>query len=338
MSAKAPAPPSKKHFFNPKAVWDFLVETFTQWNKDNAMTLGAALAFYTTFSMAPLLIVVIAIFGFILGEQTVQIEIIKRVQEMIGAQGANAVKTMIHAAYRPGSGFWATIIGVVVILLGSTSALVMLKQALNIVWGAKTNPNAPIWNLVKERLLSFVMILLIGFLLMLSLLLSVALSIVTGFFRHVLPLTPFIMQMADVVISILLITLLFALVYKVLPDVEIAWTDVWIGSAITAILFTLGKLLFGMYLGRSSITSAYGAASSLAIILMWVYYSSQVFFIGAEITQVYANRYGSHVRPVWNLESPGLGDQPHPDHPAGAETASPSRVSPASCPEEGEKE
>jgi membrane protein len=315
MPAETPSPVLKKKLFNSRAVWDFFAETYHEWRKDNAMTLGAALAFYTTFSMAPLLIMVIAIFGFILGEQTVQVEIIKRVQELIGEQGANAVRTMIHAAYRPGSGFWATIIGIVVTVIGSTSALVMLTHALNIIWGAQPNPGAPIWNIVKERLLSFVMILLIGLVLILSLMLSVALSFVTGFFRNVLPVPPFFIQTADFVISVFLITLLFGLIYKILPDVEIAWTDVWIGSAITAILFTLGKFLFGMYLGRSSIRSAYGAASSLAIILMWVYYSSQIFFIGAEITQVYANRYGSHVRPRWNLSPPGLGDHSRPGNP-----------------------
>ena len=313
MPAKTPSPIPQKtqqKLFSREAVRDFFAETYNEWRTDNAMTLGAALAFYTTFSMAPLLIMVIAIFGFILGETTVQAEIIKRVQELIGAQGASAVSMMLRAAYRPGSGFWATIIGIAVILIGSTSALVMLMRALNIIWGAKLKPEAPLWNIVKERLLSFVMILLIGLVLILSLILSVALAFVTGFFHQVLPLPPVLIQTADVVISVCLITLLFALIYKVLPDVEIAWTDVWVGSAITAILFSLGKFLFGMYLGRSSIRSAHGAASSLAIILMWVYYSSQIFFIGAEITQVYANRYGSHVRPRWHLPTPDLDDHP----------------------------
>jgi membrane protein len=299
--------PNRQKLFNIKFAWDFMAETYSEWSKDNAMTLGAALAFYTTFSMAPLLIIVIAIFGFIIGEHTVQAEIIRRVRELIGEQGANAVSMMLHAAYRPGSGFWATVIGIAVILFGSTSALVMLQRALNIIWGAKPNPDAPIWNIVKERLLSFVMILVIGVLLILSLMLSVVLAFLTGFFQSVLPFTPGFIQGSDLVLSTLLITLLFAVIYKVLPDVEIAWTDVWIGSAITAILFTLGKFLFSLYLGRSSIRSAYGAASSLAIILMWVYYSAQVFFIGAEIIKVYANHYGSRVRPRWTR------DQRQPD-------------------------
>jgi membrane protein len=291
----APAPGKRRPPLSP--VWGLLSETYQAWRRDNAPTLGAALAFYTTFSMAPLLIIVIAIFGVILGKATVQVEILRRAQELIGAQGAGAVKMMIEAAYRPGSGLPATLIGILVMLIGSTSALVMLKHALNLMWGARPNPKAPIWNIIKERLMSFVMILVIGLLLVLSLLLSLILSFLTGFVQNLVSVPVFFIQMADLVFSFLLITLLFALVYKVLPDVEIAWADVWVGSAITAILFTLGKFLFGMYLGRSTISSAYGAASSLAIILMWVYYSAQVFLIGAELTQVYANRFGSHVKP-----------------------------------------
>ncbi len=309
MLVERPKPILKTKLFTRKAAWDFLVEVYNEWLNDNAMTLGAALAFYTTFSLAPLLIIVIAIFGFAVGQATVQAEILRRARELVGEQAASSIQLMIGAAYQPGSGLFATIIGILIILIGATSAFVMLKQSLNLVWGAKANPDAPIWNLIKERLLSFFMIFFMGILLILSFAFSIALSFLSGFFQYLLPLPPFFMQLADFSLSILLVTLLFAVIYKVLPDVEIAWTDVWIGSIITAILFTLGKFLFGMYLGRSSIRSAYGAASSLAIILMWVYYSSQVFFIGAEITKMYANRYGSHVRPRWNLLTPVLVDK-----------------------------
>ena len=289
MPHDTPAPDPAKRRPPLRPVWDLLSETYNEWRQDNAQTLGAALAFYTTFSLAPLLIIVIAIFGVILGKETVQVEILRRAQELIGAQGAAAVKMMIGAAYRPGTGLPATIIGILVILVGSTSALVMLTHSLNIIWGARPNPKAPIWNLIKERLLSFVMILVIGLLLVLSLLLSIVLSFLTSFFQNLLPV-PFLHSSLPIGPLLLLITLLFAVVYKVLPDVKIAWTDVWVGSAITALLFTLGKFLFGMYLARSTISSAYGAASSLVIILMWVYYSAQIFLIGAEFTQVYANR------------------------------------------------
>jgi membrane protein len=297
MPDKSPDPDLKPKIPILTPAWDFLAVIYYNWRKDNAMTLGAALAFYTTFSMAPLLIIIIAIFGFILGETTIQAEILRRVRELIGEQGASSVKMMIGAAYRPGTSLVATLIGISVTVVGSTSAFVMLKQALNTMWGARPAPDPPLWFMLKERLVSFFMILVIGLLLVLSLLLSVVLSFLTRFFHTLLPIPPVFMELTDLSLSILLITLLFAVIYKVLPDVEIAWTDVWIGSFITALLFTLGKLLFSLYLSHSSITSAYGAASSLAVILMWVYYSAQVFFLGAEITQVYANRYGSHVKP-----------------------------------------
>ncbi len=297
MSPETPPARRRNRWPDLRPARDFLAETYREWSNDHAMNLGAALAFYTTFSLAPLLIIVIAVFGYILGEATVQAEILKQVHELIGAQGAAGVKMIIKDAYRPGTGLTATIIGVVVITIGSTSAFVMLKHALNLMWGAQPNSKTPIWNLVKDRILSFVMVLIIGLLLVLSFTLSIVLSVVTGFFQNLLPLPPVFIQGCDFGLSLLLITLLFAVVYKVLPDVEIAWTDVWVGSVITAVLYTLGKFLFGMYLARSTIRSAYGAASSLAIILMWVYYSAQVFFIGAELTQVYANRYGSRVKP-----------------------------------------
>ena len=297
MPDETPGPDPTKSRPPLSPVWDFLSETYKEWRQDNAQTLGAALAFYAAFSLAPLLIIVIAIFGFMLGKETIQVEILRRAQELIGAQGAAAVKMMIKAAYRPGTGLTATIIGSVVILVGSTSALVMLKQALNIIWGVSPDPETPIWNLVKERLLSFVMILVIGLLLVLSLLLSLVLSFLTGFVQNLVPVPVFFIQSANLVLSFLLITLLCAMVYKILPDVTIAWSDVWVGSATTAVLFTVGKFLFSLFLARSSISSAYGAASSLVIILMWIYYSAQMLFIGAELTQVYANRYGSQVKP-----------------------------------------
>ncbi len=287
------------------AVWDFLAETYSAWRRHNAKTLGAALAFYTIFSMAPLLIVVTAVFGAMLGKAAIQAEILKRVQELLGEHGADTVKMMLGAAYLRASVRTATIIGSMVILIGSTSAFVMLKKALNIMWGAQPDPAGPLLSLVKQRLLSFVMVILIGLLFVASLFLSLGLSFLTGFFHHLLPLPAFSIQAADFMVSVLLTTLLFAFIYKVLPDVEIVWADVWVGAAVTAVLFTLGKFLFSTFLARNTIRSVYGAASSLAILLMWVYYSAQVFFIGAELTQVYANRYGSRVKPRKKKGGPG---------------------------------
>jgi membrane protein len=297
MSGPKPAPDSQTRYPKLAGAWGFLAEIYREWAQDRAVTLGAALAFYTTFSMAPLLIIVIAVFGMILGETTVQEEIVRRVNDLVGPQGAHAVTMMIRGAYRPGAGLPATIIGLTVIVIGSTSAFVMLQQALNLMWGARVNRKSSVWHFVRERLLSFVMIMVIGIFLVLSFILSIVLSFVTGFFQNLLPVPPFLIQASDFCLSLGLITILFAVVYKILPEVKIAWADVWVGASITAILFTLGKFLFAMYLSHSSIRSAYGAASSLAVFLMWVYYSAQVFFIGAEATQVYANRYGSRVKP-----------------------------------------
>ncbi|MCK9376236.1 MAG: YihY/virulence factor BrkB family protein [Syntrophobacterales bacterium] len=297
MAHENPTPGRRPRLLKARPVWDFLAETYTAWRRHQAQTLGAALAFYITFSMAPLLIVITAVFGAILGQAAIQAEILRQAQELIGEQGAATVKLMFGAAYLRGSGLAATLIGISVLLIGSTSAFVMLRQALNFIWGAPLDDAASLWHLVKDRLLCCAMIMLFGLLIVVSLLLSLGLTFLTGFFKNLLPLPPFSIQAADFMLSLFLLTLLFALTYKVLPDVDIAWTDVWIGAAITAVLFTLGKFLFGLYLARSAISSAYGAASSLAILLMWVFYSAQIFFIGAEITQVYANRYGSRVKP-----------------------------------------
>jgi membrane protein len=289
-------PIPRKQLFHLSELRHFLTETFDAWSTDNAMTLGAALAFYFAFSLVPLFILVNAVFGYFLGEQTAQSEILQRVQQLIGPQGAEVVQMLIKTPYRPGAGFWATLAAVTVILLASTSAFVMLKQALNIVWGAKPHPSSSVLFIIEERLLSFLMIIIIGVLLLISFIVSIALAFLTGFF-HDLSVPPIAIRTADFGFSFFLITLLFALIYKILPDVKIAWTDVWVGAAVTSVLFTIGKILFGLYLGRSSLMSAYGAASSLAVVLLWIYYSCQIFFLGAELTQVYTSRYGSRVRP-----------------------------------------
>ncbi len=284
--------------------WDLLVETYNEWSKDNAMTLGAALAFYTTFSLAPLLLVVIVVAGFIIGSSQVQAEIMQRLQETVGPSGAEVVKTMIEKAFRPSSGFTASVIGVMVLLYGATRSFHMLRQALNIMWGVKRSPNVEIRKYLVGQLLSFAMVLGIGFLLVLFFLLSTGVSAASHFLSNWLPIPVFFFQLANFAISIFFITLLIALIFKVLPEVKVAWTDVWIGAAITAILFTLGNIVLGWYLARSSISSAYGAASSLAVLLFWVYYSAQILFVGAELTQVYANKYGSRVRPRGHGQEP----------------------------------
>jgi membrane protein len=290
-------PADKKSLLHPRVIWDLLKATYEEYSADNAQTLGAALAFYTTFSLAPLLILLTAALGFVLGQKTVQAEILRRVEELIGAKGALVVSQVVQSAYGKGSGLIATVAGIILILVGATSAFVMLRQALNIMWGVKLEAEGGVRGVVRARLLSFVMVLIIGLILVLSLIASAALAALGGFLGKLVAVPFFLFQLADYVLSFALLTLLFALVFKVLPDVDIVWTDVWIGAVITALLFILGKFLLGLYLGRSTISSAYGAAGSLVVILLWVYYSAQILFLGAEFTQVYANRFGSKVAP-----------------------------------------
>jgi len=272
-------------------------ETYREWNADNAPQWGAALAFYTTFSIAPLLIIIIGFAGFIVGKAEVQGYILAEAHRTVGPESAAALQRLIDAGYQPRRGLTATFIGLGILVLGALRVFESLRLALNTLWGVRTQPGAGVGNSIRVRLLSFAMILGIGLLLMLSLLVSAGLAALTKFLHHTVPLPWAAFQMADFLISLLVVTLLFAAIYKFLPDVRIAWSDVWIGAGVTALLFTAGKLLLGLYLGRSTVGSAYGAAGSLVVILVWVYYSAQIFFVGAEFTKVYARRYGSAILP-----------------------------------------
>jgi membrane protein len=204
---------------------------------------------------------------------------------------------MIANAGKHGSGVLATIVGVVTILFGATGVFVELQTSLDKIWDVQPRPGSGIWGFVKIRMLSFGMVLGIGFLLLVSLVVTTAVTAVSAWALGLLPGAKVLVEALTFVVSLGLITLLFAMIFKVLPDVEIAWRDVWIGAASTALLFTLGKFLFGLYLAKSSVASTYGAAGSLVIVLLWIYYSAQILFLGAELTQVYATHYGSNIRP-----------------------------------------
>jgi membrane protein len=282
---------------NVKPGFDLIKESFQEWQKDGALDLGAALAFYTVFSLAPLLLVALAVAGLLWDRGQIQGQLIAEIQGLMGPQGAQAVQTMLANAGRHGSGVLASILGVVTILFGATGVFVQLQNALNRVWNVEARPGLGIWSFVKTRLISFGMVLGIGFLLLVSLIVSTAVSAVGKWATGLLPGSEALMQGLTFVVSFAFVTLLFALMYKFLPDVEIGWRDVWIGSVVTALLFTLGKFLIGLYLGKSSVASTYGAAGSLVILLLWIYYSSQILFLGAEFTQVYATRYGSQIKP-----------------------------------------
>jgi membrane protein len=286
-----------------KSTWELFKSSVAQWLEDQPFQMASSLAYYTIFSLAPLLIIVIAIAGFGFGEQAAEQQIVGKIQGTIGQQGAEAVQGMIqNASSQPKTGIIATIVGFVVLLFGAGGVVGQLQNSLNTIWGVAPKPGQGLWGFVRQRFISFAMILGIGFLLLVSLVVSAAVSGLAQLIGDFLVLA----YALDLLISFLFITALFAIIYKFLPDVQIQWGDVWIGAALTSLLFTIGKFLIGLYLGHSSVTSTYGAAGSLITILLWVYYSSLIFFLGAEFTQVYATQYGSGVAPAENAAPIGL--------------------------------
>ncbi len=284
-----------------KTIFTLLKETVDEWNKDKASRLAAALAYYTVFSLSPLLIIAIAIAGAIFGEEAARGEIVGQIQGLVGKDGAEFIQTAIESAAKPteGGGL-ASAISVVVLLFGASGVFVELQDALNTIWEVKPNPKAGAGTFIRTRFLSFSMVLGIGFLLLVSLLLTAGLSGVVAYLGNLFPIISSLLQVANFVLGFIVTTVLFGLIYKFLPDVKIAWSDVLIGAAITSLLFSIGRYGLGLYLGNSSFGSTYGAAGSLVIILAWVYYAAQILFFGAEFTQVYARRYGSQIVPDKN--------------------------------------
>jgi membrane protein len=285
----------------PKQIGTLLRETFREWQDDKASQLAAALSYYTAVSIAPLLVIVIAIAGLALGTQAAQDELIAQITGLVGAEGGAIIKTIVENADRPGLATLAGILGAITLVWSSSNVFSQLQSSLNTIWGVEAKPGgsgiSAIVNTIRERFLSFGMVVVIGFMLLVSLVVSAALTAVGTYFSGYLEGLGLLWQIVNFVVSFGVITLLFALMFKVLPDLRIAWRDVWLGAAVTALLFVVGKSLIGLYLGNQSIGSAYGAAGSLVVFLLWVYYSAQIFFFGAEFTQVYATRYGAGVTP-----------------------------------------
>jgi membrane protein len=271
-------------------------ETASSWDRINAPRLGAALAFYTLLSVAPLIVVCIAIAGLIFGPQAAQDQIRIQVQTVIGSEGGKAVQALLENAYKPAQGVTAAVVGFVTLLFGASGVFGELRDSLNTVWGRPTNSAAGLMAMIKYRFVSFAMVLGIGFLLLVSLILSAALSAAGKFFQGYLPLPEPVLQIGSLIVSFLAVTILFALMYKVVPDVHIEWQDVAIGAAVTSLLFSIGKTLIGLYLGKASVGSAYGAAGSIVVFMVWAYYSAQIFFLGAQFTRVYSERHGSRAQ------------------------------------------
>lgn len=274
-------------------------ETITEWNEDNVPLLAAALAYYTLFSLAPLLIIAIAIAGAVFGQEAAQGEIVRQIQGLVGREGAIAIEAMIQNAQRPDSGgTLATLIGIGLLLFGASGVFGQLQTALNTIWDVKAKPGQGVKSFLQARFLSFAMVLVIGFLLLVSLVLSAALVAVSNFFSGLTADYAAVGQLLNFLVSFGAITVLFAAIYKFLPDVEVAWRNLWIGAGVTAFLFNIGKFLLGLYLGNSSVGSSYGAAGSIVVLLVWVFYSAQILLIGAEFTQVYSRYRGTPLKPA----------------------------------------
>ena len=275
-------------------VWTLVRKAVSAWIDDYAPSMGAALAYYTLFSIAPLLIIVIAVAGVVFGADAVQGQIVQQLQGLIGREGAVAIQGLIKSANEPKQGLVATIVSVVVLLIGATTVFGELQSALDRIWRvpapAKTSG---LWSLLRARLLSFGMILGMGFLLMVSLVVGAGLSAFGAWWGAAFSGWTVLLQVLNLGLSLALSTGLFAMIYKLMPRAKISWRDVWIGAAVTAALFEIGKYLIGLYLGTSAIASGFGAAGSLVVLLVWVYYSAQIFLLGAEFTWVFAHEHGS---------------------------------------------
>jgi membrane protein len=280
-----------------RLVWSLVGETFFEWYEDRAPRLGAALAYYTVFALAPGLIFIIALAQLLLGKEAAQQQIIEQMQDLLGFSGAQAVEAAIESARNAGGSLLATSLGVITLLFGLWGVFGELQDALNAIWGVRTTSAGGVIGAIKRRFWSFTMVVGIGFLLLVSLAASAWLAAFGKLFSRLLPLPAVAMETANALLSFTIITFMFAVIYKLLPDIRVAWRSVWIGAAVTALLFTIGKSLIGLYLGRSTVGSVYGAAGSLIVMLLWIYYSAQIVFLGAEFTKVYSRRFGPVVVP-----------------------------------------
>jgi membrane protein len=288
---------------------DFFAHLYEKWSRDRVPQLGAALAFYTALSIAPLLVLSLAVGAFVFGDEAARGEIATQMTSLAGEQGAQAIQQMIKNADQPASGTAAAIIGVVMLLFGASGVFGELQQSLNLIWEVEPKAGRGIWGMIRDRFFSFVMVLGIAFLLLVSLVLSAVLASLGTIFSHLPESLSWLAQVLNAAVAFLVITLLFAMIFKILPDARIAWRNVWTGAVITALLFTIGKFLIGLYLGRSSLGSAYGVAGSFVVFLVWVYYSAQILYLGAELTKVVAEERGQRILPADNAEPAG-----HPAH------------------------
>ena len=268
-------------------------ESLSAWSADYVPRMGAALSYYTLFSIAPLLLIAISVAGFVFGEDAARGEIFEQLRGLMGEQGAAAVERLLQSAHRPAAGGIAAAIGVAVLILGASGVFTELQNDLDRIWRVPPERKSGWWNLLRTRLLSFGMVLGMAFLLIVSLVASAALSALGKWWAPLFTGWELLAHGADLLVSFALMSVMFATLYKVMPRARVAWRDVWIGAGVTAALFAVGKFAIGLYLGRSSVASAFGAAGSLVVVMVWVYYSAQIFLLGAEFTRVCAHAHGS---------------------------------------------
>nr|WP_314630600.1 YihY/virulence factor BrkB family protein [uncultured Noviherbaspirillum sp.] len=284
-------PPRRVGF---KDLFDMARAAVSAWSSDYAPSMGAALSYYTVFSIAPLLLIVISIAGLVYGEDAARGAVFYQVRGMMGDSAAVALQGLLASVDKPGQSIVAATVGVLLLIVGATSVFGELQSALDRIWRTPDQAKkGGLWQLVRTRLVSFAMIVGIGILLIASLFASAALAFLENWWGTLFGAQALVASALNILLSYLIVTVMFAMIYKIMPRVRIAWRDVWTGAAITGILFTVGKYLIGLYIGRSGVTSTFGAAGSLVVILLWVYYSAQIFLLGAEFTWVYAHRFGS---------------------------------------------
>jgi membrane protein len=279
-------------------VWATVKETVNDWLDDGATSLAAALAYYSLLSLAPLLVISVALAGLFFGQDAARGRVASELGAVVGTQAAQGIQSVVASAQSPVSGVVSTIVGVVTLFIGASGVFSELQSSLNTIWEVKRKPGRGVWGEVKDRFWSFTMVLGVAFLLLVSLLLNSVLSAVGATFSPLLPGGELVWQGVNALFSLSVIAGLFALIFKYVPDAEIRWRDVWLGAAVTALLFTIGKLLLGLYLGKAAIGSSYGAAGSLIALVVWVYYAAQILLLGAEFTQVQARRSGREIRPA----------------------------------------
>jgi membrane protein len=275
-----------------RGIWAVVGRTFSDWYQDRAQRLGAALAYYTVFALAPSLVIVIGVAGLVFGRETAQGHILEQIRDLVGEQGAQVVEATIQSAQDPKASVTAISLGLMTLVFGLWGVFSELQDALNTIWGVTPKPGRGVMGVLKDRVWSFALVVGIGFVLLVSLALTALLAMLGTYFGHLLPLPTVLLQTINFAISFVVITVLFAFTFKLLPDVKVAWQDVWLGAAVTSVLFSVGKLLIGLYLGKSGVASVFGAAGSLVVILVWVYYSAQILYLGAEFTKVWTRWRG----------------------------------------------